>query len=205
MSKASGDATAIGGDVLATHSDGNGKEMQVVALAGSDGHLIGSRPDFLLYAAPAANASGRTLVDLFNTGTVPIRVRGVWAVPTFTAITGAQIGWAIDRTNSAGTGGTGITPAPLDTAGGTWPAAATSRANPTGGAATVSKFFDFYTLNEETNAAFGMLPLVNLLPQLGDRVCEIVLRQNEGMAVKQLAIANAVGLTGALLLASFDN
>ncbi|NJC06521.1 hypothetical protein GGQ97_002314 [Sphingomonas kaistensis] len=192
------------GGVIATSTVG-GKEYQVVMSAGADGHIVGSRPDFFLSFAAAANAANRILGDVYNTGTVPIRIRGLWLAPTMTAITGASIDWIVGRTTAVGTGGTSVTPAPLDTSGGSWPAAATARANPTGGATAGTALFPFFTLNEETNAAFGMVPLVNLMPQLGDRVIEVVLRQNEGLAVRQSATANAVGLTGMLMLATFDN
>lgn len=195
------------GDLAATHTPAGGKEHQVFIQADAIGHVIGTRPDFMLYFAPAANAANRIVGDIFNTGTVPIRVRGLWMIPTFTAITGAQISWVVDRTSAAGVAGTGVTPVALDTAGGAWPAAATARTSPTGGATAVAgaRFFETFTLNEETSAAFGLLPYVNLLPQLGDRVIEVVLRQNEGLAVRQSAIANAVGLTGLLALATYDN
>lgn len=200
---ASSETLATGG-VIATSTVG-GKEYQVVMSAGADGHVIGSRPDFLLSFAPAANAANRILGDIYNTGTVPIRIRGLWLTPTFTAITGAAIDWIVGRTTAVGTGGTSVTPAALDTAGSAWPAAATARANPTAGATAGTTLFPFYTLNEETNAAFGLVPLVNLMPQLGDRVIEVVLNQNQGLAVRQSATATAVGLTGMLMLATFDN
>lgn len=203
MTLATTTATASDGSLMATHPVAS-KEHQVMMVAGADGHIVGSRPDFLLYFTPATNAVGRILGDIYNTGTVPIRVRGLWLQPTFTAITGAAIQWRVERTTAVGTGGTSVTPAPMDTTAGSWPAASTARANPTAGATSGTLLFDFHHINEETNAAFGMVPLVNLLPQLGDRVCEIVLQQNQGMAVRQIAGA-AVGLTGFMMLATFDN
>ena len=192
------------GGVIATHTVAN-KEYQTVVLADVEGHIVGSRPDYLLWFPPGANAANRVLGDLFNTGTVPIRVRGIWIIPTMTAITGATIEWAAHRTTSAGTGGTAVTPATLDSAAVAWPSGATARAGATGGAAVSNLLFNVYTLNEETNAGFTGIPYQNQLPQLGDRVCEVVLRQNEGLSVRQTAIANAVGLTGLMLLATFDN
>lgn len=191
------------GGVIAT-STVSGKEYQVVMGAGADGHVIGSRPDYLLYFTPATNAVNRILGDVFNTAAVKLRIRGLWLQPTFTAITGAAIEWAVQRTSTIGTGGTGVTPTPLDTTGSGWPVAGTARANPTGGATSSVEYFRFAHINEETNAAFGMVPLVNLLPQLGDRVVEVVLNQNEGLTVRQISGA-AVGLTGMLMLATFDN
>jgi hypothetical protein len=203
MSLAGSSETISTGGIIATNIVG-GKEHQVSMIAGADGHIVGSRPDFMLYFTPAANAANRIVGDIYNTGTVPIRIRGVWMIPTMTAVTGAQLGWTFDRTNAIGTGGTSITPVPMDTTAGTWPAAATARTSPTAGATTAAKYLEQYTLNEETSAAFGILPLINMLPQLGDRVCEIVLNQNQGLAVKQI-VTNTVGLTGMLMLATYDN
>ncbi len=196
--------TMSGGGTGATHTI-NGKEYPVEMLAGADGHIIGSRPDFLINFTPAANAANRILGDLYNTGAVPIRVRGIWIIPTMTTIAGAAIDWIIGRTTAVGTGGVAVTPVPMDTAGGAWPAAATARSNPTAGATAGVVFTSCYTMNEETMSYLGLLQFQNQLPQLGDRTHEIVIRQNEGMAIRQSAVANAVGLTGALLLATFDN
>lgn len=204
MTLAGSSETVASGGTIATHTVG-GKEHQVNMLAGPDGHLIGSRPEHLLWFTPAANAANRILGDVFNTGTVPIRIRGLWIVPTMTAVTGAPIDWIIGRTTAVGTGGTAVTPTPMNTTDPTWPAAATARANPTAGATAGTEFFRTYALNEETNASFGLLPYTNQLPQLGDRTMEIVLNQNQGFAVRQSATANTVGLTGMLLLATFDN
>jgi hypothetical protein len=206
MTKPATSALSGGGEALATAAlPGITPEVPVVALVDGSGHLIGSRPDFLLWFTPAANAANRIVGDIYNTGTVPIRIRGIWLAPTMTAVTGAPIDWTIGRTTAIGTGGTAVTPAHLDTTQGTWPAACTARASPTAGATAGVKLFDFFTLNEETSAAFGLVPLVNLLPQLGDRVLEIVLNQNQGFAVRQSATANIVGLTGMLVLATYDN
>ncbi len=206
MTKPAASAITSAGEALATASlPGITPEVPVSALVDSSGHLIGSRPDFLLWFPPAANAAGRILGDIFNTGTVPIRVRGLWLSPTMTAVTGAPIDWIVGRTTAIGTAGAAVTPSPMDTAGTAWPAAATARSNPTGGATAGTTLFQQYALNEETNASFGLLPLVNLLPQLGDRVLEVVLNQNQGFAVRQSAVANVVGLTGMLVLATFDN
>lgn len=204
MSLPTDSATVSGGDVIATQSV-NSKEYQVAMLAGGDGHIIGSRPDFLLNFVAAANAANHILGDVYNTGTVPIRIRGIWIIPTMTAITGASIDWIVGRTTAAGTGGTTVTPNIAETGAGTWPAAATARANPTGGATAGSTLFPIFTLNEETSAAFGILPYMNQFPQLGDRVFELVLKQNEGVAVRQSATTTAVGLTGMLMLATYDN
>lgn len=187
------------GATVATHL-ANSKEHQVVMVADVDGHILGSRDEFLCFFTPATNAVNRSLADIFNadaTGKI-VRVRGIWIVPTMTAITGANIWWDINRTSAVGTGGTVETPRPMDTAQAALDADITARSGATGGATLAYKYFSVYTLNEETNAAFGLLPYTNILPTFGDRICEIVLRQNEGLQVKQAGGAT-VGLTGVLM------
>jgi hypothetical protein len=206
MTKPAASATTGAGEALATAAlPGVTPEVQVFVRADADGHLVGSRPDFLMWFPPTANAANKIIGDVFNTGTVPIRIRGLWMIPNMAAVTGAPIDWIVGRTTAVGTGGTAITPSPMDTTLGSWPATATARSAPTAGATAGTVLFNIYTLNEETNAAFGLLPYTNQLPQLGDRVLEIVLNQNQGMAVRQSAVANAVGATGMLLLATYDN
>ncbi len=118
------------GGIIAT-STVNSKEYQVVMNAGADGHVIGSRPDFILSFPVGTNAANRILGDVYNTGTVPIRIRGLWLIPNMAAVTGAPIDWIVGRTTAIGTGGATVTPSPLDTNGASWPAAATARSSPT--------------------------------------------------------------------------
>lgn len=206
MGKPTLSALSSGGDTIVTASlPGVTGEVQCTLPCGPDGYIIGSRPDYLLWFAPGTNAANRIVGDVYNTGTVPIRIRGLWMVPNMAAVTGAPIDWIVGRTTAVGTGGSTVTPAQLDTTQGSWPAAATARASPTGGATAGTVLFNIYTLNEETNAAFGLLPYTNMLPQLGDRVIEVVLNQNQGFAVRQSATANTVGATGMLLLATYDD
>jgi hypothetical protein len=187
------------GATVATHTVGS-KEHQVVMQAGHDGHIIGSKDDFLAYYTPVTNANNREVGSLFNAdAAVVVRVRGIWLMPTMTAITGAQIGFNVNRISSLGTtGAVAVTPRPMDTTYATLDPQITAWYGSTAGAALVYTYFAQYTFNEETNAAFGMVPLVNMLPQMGNQTVEIVLRQNEGVQVKQ-NVANIVGLTGLMM------
>ena len=81
MTKADGTATATGGDLIATFAE-TSKEHQVVMVAGTDGHIVGSR---LLYVFQVANqvhvaAASTVHWDLFNAvigaGTHSINVHG---------------------------------------------------------------------------------------------------------------------------------
>lgn len=175
------------------------KHHPVVMVADADGHILGSRDEFLCFFTPATNAANRSVADLFNAdASIVVRVRGIWIIPTLTAITGAPIGWDINRISAAGTGGTTETPRPMDTSQAALDADITARSGATGGATLVYKYFTRYNINEETNASFGLLPYQNLLPTYGDRICEIVLRQNQGVQIKQ-SVTNTVGLTGAMI------
>jgi hypothetical protein len=186
------------GATVATHSVSS-KEYQVFMEADSNGHLIGSRPGFLAWYTAATNASGRSVADLFNAdASLLVKVRGIWIVPTLTAITGAQISFDVNKTSAVGTGGTAVTPRKLDSADAALDTDITARWGATGGNTLDHLYFTVYAFNEETNASIGLLAYQNQLPTMGDRVVEIVLRQNQGIQIKQ-SNATAVGLTGALI------
>lgn len=187
------------GATVATHLAG-GKEHQVVMLADPDGHLHNSRDEWFAWFAPATNAANRRVADLFNAdASIVVRVRGVWIVPTVTAITGVNVEYVLHRTSAVGTGGTAVTPRPMDTTQAALDADITARAGATGGATSVYEYMRQYHFNEETNAGLMLMQHQNLIPSsIGSRVAEIVLRQNQGVLVQQGG-AGTVGLTGALV------
>jgi hypothetical protein len=186
------------GATVATHTVGS-KEHQVVMVADHEGHIHGSKDDWFVWFTPATNAANRSVGDLFNAdASVIVRVRGVWVIPTVTAITGVNIEYILNFTNTVGTGGTTITPRPLDPNFAALDADITARAGATGGAGLAYEFFRQYHFNEETNAGLMLMQHQNLIPtSIGGRVAEVVLRQNDGLQVKQGG-AGTVGLTGAL-------
>lgn len=187
------------GATVATHLV-NSKEYQVMMQADNDGHIIGSKDDWFVWFTPATNAASRSVGDLFNAdATAIVRVRGVWIVPTVTAITGAQIAFDLNKTSSVGTGGTAMTPRPTDSAQTALDADITARAGATGGAALAHLLLTQYHFHEETNASTALVQHQNLLPSsIGNRVAEIVLRQNQGLQIKQ-SVTSTVGLTGGLM------
>jgi hypothetical protein len=186
------------GATVATHLAG-GKEHQVVIMAEADGHIVNSKDDWFVWFPPATNASARSVGDLFNAdATVIVRVRGVWLIPTVTAITGANIAFDLNKTSAVGTGGTAVTPRPLDSGFAALDSDITARAGATGGATLAHLLLTQYHFHEETNASTALIQHQNLLPSsIGNRVAEIVLRQNQGLQLKQNG-ASVVGLTGAL-------
>ena len=176
-----------------------GKEHQAVVLVDHLGHAVDSRPEWLVWFTPATNAASRRVGDLFNAdATKIVRVRGIWLIPTLTAITGVQIGFGVKRTTAVGTGGTPETPRPMDTNQSALDADITARSGASGGATVAYTYFQNYLFNDETNAGAGMVWSANLLPVMGPRVAELVLRQNQGLLIQQDVTAT-VGLTGALL------
>jgi hypothetical protein len=195
------------GDVLVNEGTGTavrtttigGVEYQVVVEADSSGHMIGSRPGYTASYTAATNAASREVAELFNaSATAIVRVRGIWIIPTATSITGVQIGFDINKISAVGTtGSTVITIRKLDTNLPALDAGITARFGSTAGATLNHLWWQHYHFNDEAQD-LQTVSLVNQLPVQGDRVVELVLRQNEGVQVKQ-SVTATVGLTGALI------
>lgn len=188
----------VTGATVATHL-ANGKEYQVVMQAGPDGHLLDSRDSFAVWYPPQTNAANREVAELFNAdATAIVRVRGIWVIPTMTGITGVQIGFDINKISAVGsTGSTVVTPRKLDSNFTNLNANITARYGSTAGATLDHLFWSAYMFNDETNPTM-MAGYVNQLPSFGRDIVEIVLRQNQGVQVKQ-SVTATVGLTGALI------
>jgi len=170
-----------------------------VMVAEDDGHIVGTRDDWVAYYTPQTNAASREVGELFNAdAAVIVRVRGIWIIPTLTAITGVQIGFDINRISTVGTGGTAVTPRPMDKNFAALDTDITARFGATGGAALDFLYFTSFFFNDETNPSIGLQQFGNLIPTFGNEITEIVLRQNQGIQVKQ-SISATVGLTGALI------
>lgn len=192
------------GGIIATQTVSS-KEYQVVMQARADGHVMGSRPDYLVNFPAATNTATRELAQIFNAhASTVIRVRGIWIIPTQTAITGAQQAWDINKISAVGTTGlTTVTPRAMDSANTHALTSVTFGYNSTAGGTLAHLWFPVFLFNEETAAPNGLIAYQNQLPTLGDTVCEIVLRQNEGVQVK--STVGAVGLTGCLMQFTVDN
>lgn len=192
------------GGVIATHTVSS-KEYQVFMQARSDGHVIGSRPDYLVNFDAAANSATRELGEIFNaSASLIIRVRGIWIIPTQTAITGAQQQWNINKISAAGTTGlVTVTPRAMDSNNTVTLTSVTFGHSSTAGGTLNHLWFPVFLFNEETAAPNGLIAYQNQLPTLGDTIAEIVLRQNEGIQVK--SAVGAVGLTGCLMHFTVDN
>lgn len=204
MTLAGSSETLGTGGVIATHTVGS-KEHQVVMQARGDGHIMGTRPDYLVNFPAATNTATRELGQIFNAhASTIIRIRGIWIIPTQTAITGATVSWDVNKISTVGTTGlTTVTPRPMDSANTHALTSITFGHSSTAGGTLSHLWFPVFLFNEETAAPNGLIAYQNQLPTLGDTVCEIVLRQNEGVQVK--STAGTVGLTGCLMQFTVDN
>lgn len=196
------------GATVATHTV-LGKEYQVVMVADESGHIQQSLPTYFWWLPTTAAGANKLYADIFNgagSGRI-IDIRGIWAIPksdtAVTATLGIEVG--LYRTSAVGTGGTAhtynggaaatahvITPA--DTANAALPAQVTARAAPTGGATIAALYWAQHVWTEETNAAATAISAyTNLLP-IGVMTQRIVLREGQGLLIKQGAVAGAGNL-----------
>lgn len=196
--------TAGSGELVATETVGSVK-FQAVMLSGPSGHLYGSTPTYIVQGGNSANVAAASTVhlDLFNASGsgVVLEIYGIFIIPTLTAVTGVGLTWTIDRTSAVGTGGTTLTPRPVDTANASLPAGVTARLKPTGGATSSYTLISPNTSSEETipyasqaaninHAAFSFNPLITQ---------EIVCREGEGIRVVQTT-NSSVGSTNIVVV-----
>ena len=196
--------TVTTGGVIAT-STVSSKEYQVVMLARSDGHILGSKADYIVNFPAQTNTATREVAEIFNaSATLIIRVRGVWIIPTQTAITGAQTAWDLNKISAVGTTGlVSVTPRAMDSNNTVTLTSVTTGYNSTAGGTLDHLWFPIFLFNEETAAPNGLIAYQNQLPTYGDTVAEIVLRQNQGLQVK--STVGTVGLTGCMMQFTVDN
>jgi hypothetical protein len=201
------------GATVATHL-ANSKEHQVVMLADELGVIYGSRPVYCanLPSSVFVNSANTVHFDLFNAdAALRVRVMHCIVVPDMvTAVaTGVATSWKLARTTSAGTGGSAITPWPINTDTAVIPALdadITCRQKPTGGASEGTILRNWTQHGEETNtgtivaAALGGF---DLIPQVVRDHGGIVLNQNQGIRGVQIT-STALGNTGFFIVFAVD-
>jgi hypothetical protein len=208
MSFATEVTSAAGG--LGKFATPDGVDHQTVLLAEADGHIIGSRPDYWAYFTEAAHNTStplREIAEIFNASASSIlRIRGIWIIPTQATIATAvsAMKYDLNRISTVGNGATTITPRPFDTTFPAMPSGVTLRTNSTTGAALVYTYTPNFHYLDEISTGVQMLPYMNLLPVLGDRCIEIVLRPSQGFSIRQ-ALSTTTGSVGALLYFVVDN
>lgn len=177
----------------------SGSQYQAVVVADNTGNILGSRADWMAYFTPTTNAASREAAELFNaSSTAIVRVRGIWIIPTQTAITGVQIGFDVNKISAVGTGGTSVTPRAMDSTQTALDANITAHFGSSAGATLNFLMWELFFFNDETNPSTPLQATYNQLPEMGDHTVEVVLRQNEGLQVKQ-SVSASVGLTGVLM------
>jgi hypothetical protein len=196
------------GATVATHL-ANSKEHQVVMLAESDGHILGTKAAYVYNIGTMVWVTGGNQVvwDMFNAdASLLVRVHSVRLIPDMvTAVaTGVACYFKLARTTAVGTGGSAQTAWAYDTNTGVVPtldADITCRTKPTGGATESTILRNFYQHGEETNTS-NQIPSslggIELIPELIQNRGGIVLRQNEGLRVVQIT-STALGNSGWLI------
>lgn len=190
------------GATVATHLAG-GKEHQVVMIAGDGGHLLGTKPSYILWLPKVVVGASKLFGDLFNgvgSGKV-IEINGIWAIPAADVAVTGVLGVEIDlfRTSAVGTGGTAALLdrtvnnvaafSMKDTANAAIPAQVTARAVPTGGATIAAIYFANYIQTEETSPSNAAIQgMINLLPEQRE-IQILTLREGQGLLMKQGTVA----------------
>ena len=174
------------GATVATHTV-SGKEHQVVMIANANGHLADTLPTYYWYRTNTAGAQNQRTLDIFNASGsgVIVRIRKMFIQHDMSAVTGVGHKFDIIRTTAVGTGGTTITAGKADTANAALPAQVTARFNATGGATEGGVLFSASVDPEETRPSAGIMGMINWIPE-GPNIQEIVLREGEGLLLKQI-------------------
>jgi hypothetical protein len=200
------------GATIATHSPGSGStEYQVITMADSTGHLVETKPTYLLSIPGIDNTSAnRFHWELFNgSSATTITVRAVYPVPrTDTAATGTvSTRFDFYRTTAWGSGGTAHNFESSSTLSANFSRLDTNDSSIVGSGiscltvlasiTTGAWLFTSYVFPEETNPAAILIQGINLIPQRTWGK-ELVLRPSQGLAVKQGTVAS-VNQTGWLI------
>lgn len=181
-----------------------GVEIQNMIPTDANGHMVGSIPTWVAQTGLVANSGGGnvTKLDIFNAvgSGVILTVHGLFLIPSLAAVTGVGLSWSFDRTTSVGTGGTTLTPRPMDTANAALPAGVTARTAPTGGAAVNYTLLTPQSSSEETSPYAATAGSLNHLGIVGDDwLQEPTLREGQGFRVVQVTGSN-IGQTNILVL-----
>jgi hypothetical protein len=183
----------------------SGKEYQVLMMAGAAGHLEDSKPTYMAWVNDAAFAQNKYHISILNAASSGriVRLIKLFAVNVRVAgVTGVGVRFDAFKI-TAHSGGTTITTEKMDTANENLPALITIRTAPT--AVTLgNRMWGFATTNEETgatmnlNLGFHVMQSMNLMFE-SDRIQEMILREGEGFALRQIT-SSTVGTYGWLLV-----
>ncbi len=197
------------GATVATHLVST-KEHQIVMVADKSGHIYGSKDTYIAYTGNTAHvaAARTTLIDLFNasgSGKV-VCIRGIYIIPALVAVTGVGQTYELIRTSAVGTGGTTLTPNPMDSTNAAIPAQVTARTKPTGGATTSITWALVNGSSEETSPYAAMASQLNHIPlsnQLGPGQNCLMLNEGQGIKIDQTT-NSAVGNVNIMLVFTLE-
>lgn len=181
----------------------NGKEYQVVMLAGPNGQLDKSNPAYRLLVPAQAVGANKVFLDFFNatgSGKVVEILSAFAFVDNDTAVTGTLgVEIALTRTTAIGTGGTAATAdgtsltaatiSKLDTDYAALPAGITARAAPGGGATAGAWLATRFLFTEETNAASAVAGILGA-EYVRNEGADVFVRENSGLRFVQGAVAS---------------
>jgi hypothetical protein len=179
----------------AIHTVGN-IDYPVTILADAEGHLIGTKDTWVVQTSGSALANNKQHLTLFNAAGsgIVIHVNAIMAQKDWAAVTGVAWQLAVRRVTSAGTGGSALTIASLDTQQAALPAAVTATNN----ASTPTESTTIYTAqlhSEETNQAAALREMFPIWPVAAGVVtpdlADLVIRAGQGMTLKQLTNTTA--------------
>jgi hypothetical protein len=176
------------GATIATHLAAS-KEYQVFMQANPDGHILGSLPTYSAWSTVLAASANLVYWHLFNaTGSGKVvKVRKIFIQPSQAVNALAAQTWRVAKTSAVGTtGNTAITVNKHDSADATLPAGVTVARSYTAGGTESATLFELPISVEETLPAVGLVPYFNILPTDGEAVTDIVVREGEGLAVKNV-------------------
>jgi hypothetical protein len=176
------------GATIATHL-ATGKEYQVFMQANPDGHILGSLPTYSAWSTVLAASANLVYWHLFNavgSGKV-IKVRKIFIQPSQAVNALTAQTWRVAKTSAVGTtGNTAITVQRHDSADAALPAQVTVARSYTAGGTESATLFELPISVEETLPSVGLVPYQNILPTDGEAVTDIILREGEGLAVKNV-------------------
>lgn len=195
------------GPLIATHTPtGAGKEFQTPIPCNKDGSIFGDAPTFWFVADRIVPAANKYILDVFNTSaTIVVRVRRIW-IPNWqvAAVVGVFAEGELRRI-TARTSGTSITPFLNDTTEAV-PAGVTGSAAST--AVTDSTLLSRWGTWTEEGITNTQIPSTMKLQNWFDETlvyeqglsgqAPIILRQNQGIALKQIT-NTAIGTISAII------
>lgn len=160
--------------------------------------LVSPAPTWVMQTGFIALAQNKLFFDLFNavsSGKI-LRVKAVTLQKDMSAQTGVPVQFNLNYTTAVGTGGNALTPVSLDNTNAALPAQVTARSAAAGGAGLGSLLASRFLHSEETNVAaqvqeaFPFWPVV-LLPHVASDLQDIVLREGQGLTLKQITATTA--------------